>query len=47
VVLALAQRANGGATAFAASRQAALVLYEQVPADEKRWCESEIAELGK
>jgi hypothetical protein len=47
VVLALAQRANGDATAFAASRQVALMLHHHVPADEKRWCESEIAELGK
>ena len=45
-VLAIAQRAAGDATAFAASRHAALALYEQVPADEKQWCASEIAELG-
>ena len=47
VVLALAQRASGDADAFAAAREAALALYEHVPVDEKKWCESELAELGK
>lgn len=46
VVLALAQRASGDAAAFAASRQQALALYGQVPADEQRWCQSDLAELG-
>jgi hypothetical protein len=45
VVLALAQRASGDATAFAASREQALALYETVPADEQRWCQSDLAEL--
>ena len=45
VVLALAQRADGDAEAFAASRQQALALLELVPADEKRWCQSDLAEL--
>lgn len=45
VVLALAQRANGDPIAFAASRETALALHEQIPADEKQWCVSEIAEL--
>ncbi len=46
VVLALAQRANGDAAAFAASRQQALALLEQVPEDEKQWCHSDLADLG-
>ena len=46
VVLALAQRADGDAAAFAASRQQALALYEKVPAGEQRWCRSELSELG-
>ena len=46
VVLALAQRADGDATAFAASRQQALALLERVPDDERRWCQSDLAELG-
>lgn len=46
VVLALALRADGDATAFAASRQRALALLERVPEDEKRWCQSDLAELG-
>jgi len=46
VVLALAQRADGDAAAFAASRQQALALYENVPADEQRWCQSDLSELG-
>jgi hypothetical protein len=45
VVLALAQRASDDADAFAASRQQALALYEQVPADEQQWCRSDLAEL--
>jgi len=46
VVLALAQRADGDAAAFAASRQQALALLERVPEDEKRYCQSDLAELG-
>jgi hypothetical protein len=46
VVLALAQRADGDATAFAASRQRALALLERVPEDEKRYCQSDLADLG-
>ena len=46
VVLALAQRESGDAAAFAASRQQALALYEKVPADEQRWCQSDLAQLG-
>ena len=46
VVLALAQRANGDAAAFAASRQQALALLERVPEDEKQWCQSDLADLG-
>jgi hypothetical protein len=46
VVLALAQRADGDAAGFAASRQKALALLEQVPEEEKRWCQSDLAELG-
>jgi hypothetical protein len=46
VVLALAQRADGDATSFAASRQQALALLERVPDDEKRWCQSDLAEIG-
>ena len=46
VVLALAQRASGDASAYAASRQQALALYAQVPADEQRWCQSDLADLG-
>jgi len=42
----LAQRADGDATAFAASRQRALALLEQVPEDEKRYCQSDLADLG-
>jgi hypothetical protein len=45
VVLALAQRADGDATAFAASRQQALALLERVPEDEKQWCQSDLADL--
>jgi hypothetical protein len=44
--LALAQRDAGDGKSFEASRQCALALFEQVPADEKRWCESEVDELG-
>jgi hypothetical protein len=46
VVLALAQRASGDASAFDASRQKALALYEKVPADEQRWCQSDLADIG-
>jgi tetratricopeptide (TPR) repeat protein len=46
VVLALAQRADGDAAAFVESRQQALALLERVPEDEKRYCQSDLAELG-
>jgi len=46
VVLALAQRASGDTSAFAVSRQEALALYEVVPADEQRWCQSDLGEIG-
>ena len=45
-VLALAQRGAGDDKAFEASRQRALAVFEAVPADERRWCETEIDELG-
>lgn len=45
-VLALAQRAAGDAAAFAAARAAALACHAEVPGDERRWCESDRAELG-
>jgi tetratricopeptide (TPR) repeat protein len=45
-VLAVAQRAAGQSTAFAESRRVARRLFEQVPADEKSWCEAELKELG-
>jgi hypothetical protein len=44
--LAAAQRAAADFTAFEASRERALQCFEQVPADERRWCESELKELG-
>ena len=46
VVLALAQRAGGDGTAFEDSRRHALSLFEQVPQDERRWCKTEVEELG-
>jgi hypothetical protein len=46
VVLALAQRAGGDVNAFEDSRRHALSLFEQVPEDERRWCTSEVDELG-
>ena len=46
VVLALAQRASGHTAAFATSRQQALALYEKVPADEQRWCQSDLVEIA-
>ena len=46
VVLALAQRASGDAPAFVASRQQALALYGKVPAEEQRWCQSDLADIG-
>jgi len=45
-VLALAQRAAGDASAFEASRCTALSFFEQVPPEEKSWCESELKDLG-
>jgi hypothetical protein len=44
--LALAQRADGDADAFALSREQALALFLQVPQDDKQWCRSEVDELG-
>jgi tetratricopeptide (TPR) repeat protein len=46
VVLALSQRASGDAEAFAESRGRALAFHAQVPVDEQRWCQSDLAELG-
>lgn len=45
-VLAIAQRAAGDTAAFAASRDRARQLHEQVPEDERQWCASELGELG-
>lgn len=45
-VLALAQRGAGDDNSFAVSREYALALFEQMPLDEKKWCESEVNELG-
>ena len=44
-VLALALRAAGKTDEFRAQRNLAQGFYEQVPADEKSWCESDLAEL--
>lgn len=44
-VLALAQRAAGDASAFEASRRIALSFFEQVPPEERSWCETERKEL--
>ena len=46
-VLALAHRAAGDAGAFSASRQRALECLEQVPPEEKVWCESDLKELQR
>ena len=43
--LALAQRAAGDVAAFEASRQAARHWLEQVPQDERAWCDADLAEL--
>jgi len=40
-VLACAHRASGNAASFADHRQAALSCLQQVPEDERQWCESE------
>jgi tetratricopeptide (TPR) repeat protein len=45
-VLALACRAVGDTTAFAAHREAALQSYGQVPEDDQVWCSQELGELG-
>lgn len=45
-VLALAQRAAGEPAAFEAARERARQCFEQVPGDERRWCEAELKELG-
>ena len=46
VVLALAQRAAGDSDSFKVSRGQALTLFEQVPDEEKKWCQSDLHELG-
>ncbi len=45
-VLALAQRAAGNLDAFEPGRKLALQFYEQIPAQERQWCATELAELG-
>lgn len=45
--LALAQRGAGSVEAFDVSRQRALRLFEQVPQQERQWCESDRNELGR
>jgi tetratricopeptide (TPR) repeat protein len=45
-VLAVAQRAAGNVTAFEAARDHARQLLDLVPADERHWCESDLAELA-
>lgn len=45
-VLAIAQRAAGDTIAFEAARAKALSDLEQVPIDERRWCEGERGELA-
>lgn len=44
-VLAVAQRAAGNVAAFEAARDHARHLLDLVPADERNWCESDLAEL--
>jgi hypothetical protein len=44
-VLALAQGAAGDVAAFEASRTRALQLFEQVPVEERKWCETERVSL--
>jgi len=44
-VLALAQGAAGNTAVFERSRQAARHWVEQVPQDERAWCDAELAEL--
>lgn len=43
--LALAQRAAGNPGSFDAARAAAFSSFEQVPNEERQWCESELREL--
>ena len=45
-VLALAQRAASNLSAFEAARDRALGLLEQVPADQRKWCASELKEIA-
>jgi tetratricopeptide (TPR) repeat protein len=45
-VLALAHRAAGDHESFATARNLAMVQWEQLPVDERKWCESERNELG-
>ena len=45
--LAAALRASGDAAAFEAARLDVLHWYDQVPADERRWCEAELKEITK
>jgi len=44
-VLALAQRASGQTSAFEESRRVARSLFDQVPQEERSWCEAELKEL--
>lgn len=44
--LALAQRSAGDLRSFEVSRKQALQLFEQVPQEERQWCESDRNELG-
>ena len=44
-VLALARRAAGDLVEFEAARTTALTWYEQVPDEDKAWCESDLREL--
>ncbi len=44
-VLALAQRAMGDAAAFETARDSARQLYTQVAAEERHWCDEDLAEL--
>ena len=45
-VLALAQRGAGDAAAFDASSRCARALFNQIPADERTWCQNDLDELG-
>ena len=45
--IALAHRASGEGGAFAESRERALALLAEVPADERLWCDADLAELNR